>query len=90
MTQPSIRIIASGVLQSTGLRSKPNWWTAYRSLLIEVDGRSNTPGFATGDDCNCLINTIRQQPGAQCDVAAARADLERMFPDILPGWRFLG
>ena len=38
-----------------------------------------------GDGCNCLIDTIRQQFGAQCDVAAVRAALERTFPDILPG-----
>eukprot|EP00973_Karenia_brevis_P058550 8154673-Karenia_brevis.AAC.1 len=34
MTQTSIKIIADGVLQPTGPRSKANWWTTCRSLAI--------------------------------------------------------
>eukprot|EP00973_Karenia_brevis_P028027 3859141-Karenia_brevis.AAC.1 len=65
-------------------RSKPNWWAACWSLVIEIDSHSYIQGFASGDGCNCLIDTIRQQLGAQCDVAAVRGALERKLPDIMP------
>eukprot|EP00973_Karenia_brevis_P060038 8353395-Karenia_brevis.AAC.1 len=43
MMQTSIAIYANNVLQPNGPRLEPNWWTACRSLVIEVDGRSYIP-----------------------------------------------
>eukprot|EP00973_Karenia_brevis_P033931 4682611-Karenia_brevis.AAC.1 len=43
MKQTNIAIFANKVLQSNGPRLEPNWWTACRSLVIEVDGCSYIP-----------------------------------------------
>ena len=77
MSQTSIRIMADGIYQSRQQR-EPHWWEG-KALEIIVDGNSFQLGHASGDGCNCLIDTLRQAMGAGvvCNVAAVRERLER-------------
>ena len=55
----------------------PGWWIGQK-LEISVDGMCFVLGSASGEGCNCLIDTLRQVlPTFVCDVALVRAELER-------------
>ena len=48
--------------------------------LVEVEGRTFAVGFATGDDNNCLIDTLRQKlPGLVCNLTDVRDLLQKHF-----------
>ena len=55
----------------------PGWWIGQK-LEISVDGMCFVLGSASGEGCNCLIDTLRQVlPTFVCDVALVRAELEQ-------------
>ena len=55
----------------------PGLWNG-QQLEISVDGIWFVLGSASGEGCNCLIDTLRQLlPTFVCDVALVRAELER-------------
>ena len=85
MSETRIRIVADGVEQTTARRAP--YWYRNKILDIELDGHSYHLGSASGDGCNCLIDTLRQVlPGIICNVAAVRAELERRHLGlIVPG-----
>ena len=88
VSETHIRILADGVEQSAS-RKMPYWYRG-KILDIELDGQSYYLGSASGDGCNCLIDTLRQAiPGIICSVSTVRAALEnrhRGLPSaIAPG-----
>ena len=88
MSETCISIVADGVEQRAANRA-PYWYRG-QVLDIELDGQSYHLGSASGDGCNCLIDTLRQVlPGIMCGVAAVRSALEdrhRGLPtEIIPG-----
>ena len=75
MNQLDIRVFVDG-LQQAGAMEEPHWYEG-RALEIYVNDVAFELGRASGDNCNCLINTLRQKvPGIICNVAAVRATLE--------------
>ena len=75
MSQTNIRILADGVLQSRGERRA--YWYEGRAVEICIDGASYGLGRASGEGCNCLIDTLRQKlPAVICDVPLVRRLLE--------------
>ena len=55
----------------------PGWWIG-QQLEISVDSIWFALGSASGECCNCLIDTLRQvMPTFICDVPSVRAELER-------------
>ena len=52
-------------------------------LDIVIDGQSYQLGSASGDGCNCLIDTLRQKlPGVICSVPGVRAALEERHRNL--------
>ena len=88
ISETNIRIVANGVEQ-TSARREPLWYQG-QVLQIELNGHSYRMGSASGDGCNCLIDTLRQVlPGVISSVAAVRAELENrhrgLRTHIVPG-----
>ena len=88
ISEMNIRILADG-FEQTAARMTPYWYRGVR-LDIKLDGQSFRLGRASGDGCNCLIDTLRQQiPGVICSVPLVRSELERRHrgrpTEILPG-----
>ena len=51
-----------------------NWWSRYHHVQFLVnDAQPFTMGRASGEECNCLIDTLRQQLHLECDIRAVRA-----------------
>ena len=42
-------------------------------------------GKASGSECNCLIDTLRQQMNLECDIKAVRDYVQERHPSIVPG-----
>ena len=75
MSQTNIRIFADGVLQSTG-EQRPYWYEG-RAVEMFIDDARFGLGRASGDGCNCLIDTLRQKlPAVICHVRLVRRLLE--------------
>jgi hypothetical protein len=87
MSQTSIQILADGIVQCAS-RRKPYWYEGHR-LRIMVDDQQFALGKASGEGCNCLIDTLRQKLGvASCNIADVRRRLEALHElcetEILP------
>eukprot|EP00973_Karenia_brevis_P075742 10524951-Karenia_brevis.AAC.1 len=83
MRQTSIQIYGNG--QDLERRPMPNSWRfTYRQVEVSVGGKMYTQGYASGDDCNCLIDTLRQKLNIISNTARVRAELEKKFGDC-PG-----
>ncbi len=67
-------------------RLRSFWWVLARSLeykvTVEFEDRLYFMGDASGDGCNCLIDTFRQRLGIICNVAAVRARLEQKHREL--------
>ena len=75
LSETHIRILANGIEQMTA-RRRPFWYEG-QVLEIVIDGQSYAMGSASGEGCNCLIDTLRQTlPGVMCSVPRVRATLE--------------
>ena len=76
MSQTGIRILAGGVPQTEGER-RPSFWYADRAVEIRIDDEVFGLGRASGDGCNCLIDTLRQKlPAVICNIPYVRSRLE--------------
>ena len=69
-------------------RRQPYWYHG-RRLEIVIDGQRFRLGHASGEGCNCLIDTLRQKIGVACNVAPVRKCLEEqhrhLSTRIVPG-----
>ena len=75
MSQLDIRVCADGVPQKAA-KVAAHWYEG-KALEIYVNGEAFELGRASGEGCNCLIDTLRQKlPGVIFSVAAVREDLE--------------
>ena len=88
ISETRIRIFADSLEQMAAQR-RPYW---YRGKIVDIDiaGVSYHLGIASGDGCNCLIDTLRQTlPGIICNVPLVRRMLEERHCNlptaILPG-----
>ena len=78
MSETRIRIYADGVEQ-THQRRQAYWYNEHSQVEIHLEGQRFGLGHASGDGCNCLIDTLRQLlPIGGCDVAAVRENLEAL------------
>ena len=67
-------------------RLRESWWRPYRDVCFTVnDTEEFIMGEASGDQCNCLIDTLRQQLHLECDVRAVRAFVQARHPDLIHG-----
>lgn len=85
--QPDDRDILDCVPGSGGRlphRSQFDWTLNERfstgECLVTVDGVSYITGHATSADCNCLIHTVAQVMGLECDLSAVRQALMLKHP----------
>lgn len=100
MRQTRIEILKDGVSLETGMQLGALWWNGH-SIVVRIEGREYSMGAASGDGCNCLIDTFRQCMHLICNVSLIRGLLERQHAGtnthILPGdylqldchWRIL-
>ena len=66
-------------------RLRVNWWTAYNDVRFAVNEQQQlTMGKASGHQCNCLIDTLRQQLNLDCKTGAVRAYVrDELFHAVL-------
>ena len=88
ISQVHVEIYADDVLQ-TSQRRKPYWYEG-QAVEVKFDGKYYSLGRASGDGCNCLIDSLRQvSPFKICGVNIVRAMLDsqhRSGPErIIPG-----
>ena len=61
-----------------------NWWRQYHDVRFVVnEAQQFTMGNASGHDCNCLIDTLRQQLHLDCDVGAVRAYVQAQHASLV-------
>lgn len=84
MRETSIACTADG-LEMQG-RLGMNWWQEYEYVCFCVN-ESNffSMGEASGEECNCLIDTLRQQLNLECDIKAVRDYVQTLHSDLLAG-----
>ena len=54
-------------------RMQVYWWREYHDVRFVINEQHFKMGKASGHECNCLIDTLRQQLHLDCDVRAVRA-----------------
>ena len=55
-------------------RRKVNWWTQHSDVRFVVnEAQQFSMGTASGEECNCLVDTLRQRLHLDCDIKAVRA-----------------
>ena len=73
MRETRITCTADGTRLEGGLR-RVNWWRRYADVRFCVnDAGEFSMGHASGDQCNCLIDTLRQHLALECDIREVRA-----------------
>ena len=75
MSQTRIEILKDGTVLQTGRILAPEWWINH-SIVIRIEGVDYFMGVASGNGCNCLIDTLRQCLNLICNVAYVRQVLE--------------
>ena len=88
ISETQIRISCNGVEQTEDHREP--YWYRNQVIEIEVDGHAYRLGEASGDGCNCLIDTLRQKlQGIICNISWVRQELENHHrgkdTQIIPG-----
>ena len=64
-------------------RHSLDWWKQYRDVCFSVDNVNHFDmGKASGDECNCLIDTLRQQMKLDCDIRAVRNYVQARHPTM--------
>ena len=84
LRQTDMVCVAAGAVKS-GLQQTPNWWEQCRPVFFVTDGSAFALGMASGEGCNCLIDTLRQALGIICNVEYVRAELHKIFPQLRLG-----
>ena len=86
MHQLALRCVVNGMdVQPIPQLMQPNWWLFKKDVVICINEARFRMGFASGAGCNCLIDSLRQCLGLDCDVARIRQILDVQHPDIVPG-----
>mgnify|MGYP006899618366 CR=1 FL=1 len=63
-----------------------NWWRKHTEVLFKVnDADKLEMGRASGHECNCLIDTLRQQLGLDCDIGAVREYVQAQHGSLVRG-----
>ena len=75
MSQTRIEILKDDETLETGRILAPMWWINHR-IVIRIEGVDYFMGAASGDGCNCLIDTLRQCLDLVCNVSYVREVLE--------------
>ena len=77
LQQTQISITSNGnIVERSQLQ--PGWWEGQR-VEVSVNNHWFVLGKASGEGCNCLIDTLRQLlPTTMCNVSSIRAELERL------------
>jgi len=70
-----IEILKDGEALETDRILKPMWWIGHR-IVIRIEGLDYFVGAASGDGCNCLIDSLRQCLNLICNVSYIRQVLE--------------
>ena len=84
MCETRITCTADG-FEMTG-RLCVNWWQQYQCVRFTVnESEQFFMGRASGEECNCLIDTLRQQLNLECDVKAVRAYVQERHVDVVAG-----
>ena len=84
MRETRITCTADGTLMQGRLNVR--WWERYRAVRFTInDSAPLMMGFASGDECNCLIDTLRQQLHLDCDTIAVRAFVQARHADLIQG-----
>ena len=84
MSETRIRVVANGVEQTAARRTP--YWYANQAIDVYVNGVAYGLGVASGDGCNCFIDSLRQKlPGVICSVPLVRALLEEPQGSSFPG-----
>ena len=65
---------------------RQGWWERYHDVYFSINEREHfVMGKASGDQCNCLIDTLRQQLHVECDVRVVRAFVQARHPNLVLG-----
>ena len=63
-----------------------NWWSFYKHVRFVVNEMQQfTMGKASGHECNCLVDTLRQQLHLDCDIGAVREYVHSQDPNLVLG-----
>ena len=62
------------------------WWERYGAVRFTInDSGPLMMGSASGEECNCLIDTLRQQLHLECDIIAVRAFVQERHAGLIQG-----
>eukprot|EP00973_Karenia_brevis_P093281 12416595-Karenia_brevis.AAC.1 len=76
--QTAIKIYCNG--QEMDLKIKPGRWRrAYKNAERSVEGKRYTQGYASGDGCNRLIDTLCQTLNIFSNVDPVRRELDEKY-----------
>ena len=60
-----------------------DWWKQYKDVCFSINEVNHfSMGKASGEECNCLIDTLRQQMNLKCDVRAVRNYLQTQHSNL--------
>ena len=84
MRETHITCVADG--SNIGGRRSQQWWRQFHDVRFIVDETEHfVMGTASGDECNCLIDTLRQQLNLDCDPRAVRAFVQTRHATLVHG-----
>ena len=67
-------------------RLSVDWWRQYRDVCFTVNGAEQfSMGKASGAECNCLIDTLRQQMNLECNITEVRNYVQARHLNIKRG-----
>ena len=67
-------------------RLSVDWWRHYQDVCFCINGADQfSMGKASGDQCNCLIDTLRQQMNLECDTRAVRNYVQARHSNLVLG-----
>ena len=76
MSQTDIQNLRDGALLEARRPLAPLWWRGH-SVIVRIEGMDCIMGAASGDGCNCLIDTLRQCLRLVCNLEYVRQLLEQ-------------
>ena len=79
-----IRVLENENPVQLGLTLLPADWR-WENVVIEIDGDRYRMGSASGNGCNCLIDTLRQALDVVCNVDQIRHLLHQKHPSLREG-----
>ena len=78
MSQASVQFYSDGRLMALQ-RMSAKWWQSYKLVEVSVDNQMYTQGYASGEGCNCLIDTLRQMLNIISNTKRVRMELKNKF-----------